>query len=236
MGSKLVWQRNRDGPVDEEPKGPSQLQQQLESTDKSSVGFLYNKQELDKEAYQTGKKIDKDFQRKYLAEDNDNFEASLNPHKNDGPIRESDLGRKVREDPFALVKEKEAERLKKLQANPQKMARMKKIMEAYLQSNKDDSSDDEETKKKSNNRRDRSRSRSRDRSRIRNRRASRDEKRKRSRSRSKSREPTKPGYGLIIPGGKKNEKRNRGNEKYKSEFSKLKREPEGYRRKEEHGF
>merc|ERR1711990_654748 len=144
MGSKLVWQRNRDGPVDEEPKGPSQLQQQLESTDKSSVGFLYNKQELDKEAYLTGKSIDKNFERKYLEEDKNNFDASLNPHKNDGPIRESDLGRKVREDPFALVKEKEAERLKKLRANPRKMARMKKIMDAYLQANKDDSSDDEE--------------------------------------------------------------------------------------------
>jgi len=53
----------------------------------------------------------------------------------------------VTSDPFALVKEKEAERLRKLQANPQKMARMKKIMDAYLQANKE-SSDDEETQKR----------------------------------------------------------------------------------------
>ena len=41
--SKLVWQRNRDGAADDEkPKGPSQLQQQLESTDKSSGTFFEN--------------------------------------------------------------------------------------------------------------------------------------------------------------------------------------------------
>ena len=47
------------------------------------------------------------------------------------------------------MKEKEHERFKKLQANPQKMARMKKLMMAYLGNNdeqdeKEDSSDDDD--------------------------------------------------------------------------------------------
>ena len=50
----------------------------------------------------------------------------------------------MRDDPLALVKEKENERFRKLQANPQKMARMKKLMEAYMsqQNNDSDSSGD----------------------------------------------------------------------------------------------
>ena len=54
------------------------------------------------------------------------------------------MGRKLRDDPLALVKEKENERFRKLQANPQKMARMKKLMEAYMsqQNNDSDSSSD----------------------------------------------------------------------------------------------
>ena len=42
------------------------------------MGFLYNKQELDREAYLTGKKVDKNFTA-HLENDKNNFEASLNP-------------------------------------------------------------------------------------------------------------------------------------------------------------
>ena len=64
-------------------------------------------------------------------------------HK-DNSKREFDLGRKLRDDPLALVKEKENERFRKLQANPQKMNRMKKLMMAYMGQNQDsDSSDDD---------------------------------------------------------------------------------------------
>ena len=69
----------------------------------------------------------------------------FNSHK-DNSKREYDLSRKLRDDPLALVKEKEHERFKKLQANPQKMARMKKLMMTYLGDNKEsdgDSSDDD---------------------------------------------------------------------------------------------
>ena len=42
------------------------------------VGFLYNKQELDREAYLTGKKVDKNFTA-HLENEKNNFEASLDP-------------------------------------------------------------------------------------------------------------------------------------------------------------
>ena len=42
------------------------------------VNFLYNKEELDKEAYLTGKKVDKNFIA-YLEIEKNNFEKSLNP-------------------------------------------------------------------------------------------------------------------------------------------------------------
>ena len=70
-----------------------------------------------------------------------------NKNREDG---EFDLGRKVREDPLAMVKEKENERFKKLQANPQKMARMKKLMMAYMGGQESDSSsasEDDEPKR-----------------------------------------------------------------------------------------
>ena len=70
-----------------------------------------------------------------------------NKNREDG---EFDLGRKVREDPLAMVKEKENERFKKLRANPQKMARMKKLMMAYMggQESSDSSSASEEDEPK----------------------------------------------------------------------------------------
>ena len=76
------------------------------------------------------------------------FKKIFFSHK-DNSKTEFDLGRKLRDDPLALVKEKEHERFKKLQANPQKMARMKKLMMAYLgnndeQAEKEDSSDDDD--------------------------------------------------------------------------------------------
>ena len=50
-----------------------------------------------------------------------------------------------------MVKEKENERFKKLQANPQKMARMKKLMMAYMgsqeSSDSSSASDDDEPKR-----------------------------------------------------------------------------------------
>ena len=71
-----------------------------------------------------------------------------NKNREDG---EFDLGRKVREDPLAMVKEKENERFKKLQANPQKMARMKKLMMAYMggqeSSDSSSASEDDEPKR-----------------------------------------------------------------------------------------
>ena len=68
---------------------------------------------------------------------------NISRHK-DTSKREFDLGRKLRDDPLALVKEKENERFRKLQANPQKMNRMKKLMMAYMGQNQEsDSSDDE---------------------------------------------------------------------------------------------
>ena len=71
-----------------------------------------------------------------------------NKNRDDG---EFDLGRKVREDPLAMVKEKENERFKKLQANPQKMARMKKLMMAYMggqeSSDSSSASEDDEPKR-----------------------------------------------------------------------------------------
>ena len=42
------------------------------------VNFLYNKEELDKEAYLTGKKVDKNFIA-YLEIEKNNFDKSLNP-------------------------------------------------------------------------------------------------------------------------------------------------------------
>lgn len=260
MGDRLVWKRGRES---QNETGPSSSGK-FETADKTSVNFLYNKEELDKESYLTGKKVDKNFIA-YLEIEKNNFDKSLNPNKNraDG---EFDLGRKVREDPLAVVKEKENERFKKLQANPQKMERMKKLMMAYMggQESSDSSSASEEDKpkmskktindrKRSSSRdrkrqkrrsrsRDRKRSKSRDRKRDkeresksdRDRRRSRD--RKRSKSRSKSRSPKRPGYGLIVPGGKKSEKSKQPVEKYESQFSKYKIGPEGYTRKKEHGF
>ena len=50
-----------------------------------------------------------------------------------------------------MVKEKENERFKKLQANPQKMARMKKLMMAYMggqeSSDSSSASEDDEPKR-----------------------------------------------------------------------------------------
>ena len=147
---------------------------------------------------------------------------------------------KSKEDPLNFLKEKEHEKFKQLQANPQKMARLQKLMKAYLGNQDDsDSSEDEKLSKKSSKKssRKRSRSRSRDRnrksdrrrsrSRSRERRRSRErkrspERRKKSRSRSRSKSPRQKykGYGLI----KKNEDQEGNNptssnqEKYESKF------------------
>jgi len=145
MGDRLVWKRGRESQNDTGPSSSGKF----ETADKTSVNFLYNKEELDKEAYLTGKKVDKNFIA-YLEIEKNNFDKSLNPNKNreDG---EFDLGRKVREDPLAMVKEKENERFKKLQANPQKMARMKKLMMAYMggqeSSDSSSASEDDEPKR-----------------------------------------------------------------------------------------
>jgi len=228
MSERLTWQRGRE---------PDSATQSKASSSKSDgkvekVGFLYNQQEIDQEQYLTGKKVDKAF-NDYLARENRNFEDSLNPHKNDGTVREFDFARKSVEDPLLLLKQKESEKFKQLKANPQKMARLQKLMKAYLgQDEEGENSDNESTRK--------SQKKSHDRSPRRRRSRSRSPKRKRrSRSRSKSKEkPTKEvkeGYGLINPKGKttRDEKRD---EKYESQFSKYKRVPHAYKRKKEHGF
>ena len=58
--------------------------------------------------------------------------SKLFRHKNDGTVREFDFARKSVEDPLLLLKQKESEKFKQLKANPQKMARLQKLMKAYL--------------------------------------------------------------------------------------------------------
>jgi len=250
MAERLTWQRGTENQnsASAATSGSNSAAAGSSSgtADKSSVGFLYNKQELDREAYLTGKKVDKNFTA-HLENDKNAFDASLDPHK-DNSKREYDLGRKLRDDPLALVKEKEHERFKKLQANPQKMARMKKLMMTYLGDNKEsdgDSSDDDSSRKRKQSKdskpsRDRRRSRSRDRKRNRRSRSRSKESRNR-RSRSKSPKPKKPeykeGYGLIVSEATKKRNSERKDEKYESQFAKFKtNEPVGYTRKEKHGF
>jgi len=235
MSDRLTWQRGGDGAKrDEAPSAvPSGSTGKGEKLD-----FLYKQQEIDQEQYLTGKKVDKAF-NDYLARENRNFESSLDPHKNESKT-EFDVARKALEDPLLKVKQKETEKFKQLKANPQKMARLQKLMKAYLGQEENASSEDEKSSKRTRRRssgekRDRgkhdrrSRSRSRDRKRSRSRERSR---RERSRSREKKEMPS--GYGLINPKGTK--ARSDKNEKYESKFSAFKNVPHSYRRKEEHGF
>jgi len=247
MGERLTWQRGRE----EAPK--SSILSKFESGDKvEKIGFLYDQQQTDRESYLTGKKVDKAFDD-YLDREKRNFENSLNPHKESEKNREIDVSYKAKEDPLNFLKEKEHEKFKQLQANPQKMARLQKLMKAYL-GNQDDSDSSEDEKrvskksKKPSRRRSRSRSRERKRrSRSRERKRSRDRKRStrerseksqpRSRSRSRSpltKEKKYKGYGLIKKGSD-SEKLPASSEKYESKF-KNQYKPHAYQRKLKQGF
>lgn len=252
MGERLTWQRGRE----EAPK--SSIPSKFESGDKvEKIGFLYDQQQTDRESYLTGKKVDKAFDD-YLDREKRNFENSLNPHKESEKDREIDVSYKAKEDPLNFLKEKEHEKFKQLQANPQKMARLQKLMKAYLGNQNDsDSSEDEKTvskkSKKSSRRRSRSRSRDRrrneKRSRSRERKRSRDRKRSSSRDRSKKSRPRSTsrskspapketkykGYGLIKKGNDSEEKLSTSSEKYESKF-KSQYKPHAYQRKLQQGF
>jgi len=235
MSDRLTWQRGRDEAKREAPSSAVSSG----GVKGEKLDFLYKQQEIDQEQYLTGKKVDKAF-NDYLARENRNFESSLDPHKNDSKT-EFDVARKALEDPLLKVKQKETEKFKQLKANPQKMARLQKLMKAYLGQEENASSEDEKTAKRTRRRssgekRDykkhdrRSRSRSRDRKRPRSRERSR---RERSRSREKKEMPA--GYGLINPKGTKSSRSDK-DQKYESKFSAFKNVPHSYRRKEEHGF
>ncbi|CAG5099256.1 Oidioi.mRNA.OKI2018_I69.XSR.g16385.t1.cds [Oikopleura dioica] len=134
MGERLTWQRGRE----EAPK--SSIPSKFENGEKAEkIGFLYNQQETDREQYLTGKKVDKAFDD-YLDREKRNFENSLNPYKEGGKDREIDVDYKSKEDPLSYLKEKEQEKFKQLQANPQKMARLQKLMKAYLGNQEEESS------------------------------------------------------------------------------------------------
>ena len=159
-------------------------------------------------------------------------------HKESEKNREIDVSYKAKEDPLNFLKEKEHEKFKQLQANPQKMARLQKLMKAYLgnQSDSDSSGDEKRVSKKSKkSSRKRSRSRSRDkrrRSRSREKKRSRERKRSgsreqskksRARSRTRSRSPAPKenkykGYGLIKKGDDSGQNLPASSEKYESKF------------------
>jgi len=145
----LVWSELRRCLGREEaPK--SSIPSKFESGDKvEKIGFLYDQQQTDRESYLTGKKVDKAFDD-YLDREKRNFENSLNPHKESEKNREIDVSYKAKEDPLNFLKEKEHEKFKQLQANPQKMARLQKLMKAYLgnQNDSDSSGDEKRVSKK----------------------------------------------------------------------------------------
>ena len=68
-------------------------------------------------------------------------------HKNENK-KEFDIGRKVLEDPLSVLKQKEHEKFQQLKANPQKMARLQKLMNAYLGQDDSPSSDDDRSTKR----------------------------------------------------------------------------------------